>query len=115
MEKAINQRVKEVMAYTNLSQKDFAESLGVSQSIVTYIVNERNKVSLDVVQKIALKHPEINLKWLLLGEGEMQKESSSLNPEKIMELIHEVELVNKLNNSNLVGALVRLRKAVKAN
>lgn len=114
MDNEINQRVRDLILSKGLSQKEFSQTLDVSQSIVTYIINDRNKVSLDVIQKIARNYPEINLKWLLLGEGEMLQNTPLIDASKVDELMHEVEIVNKLNYNNLKRSILEVKTALKS-
>ena len=49
----------------------FAETIGVQQSTLSHILNDRNKPSLEVVMKVHQKYDYVNLEWLLYGKGEM--------------------------------------------
>ena len=109
----VNERVIHIMKQQNITQKEFASILDISQPVLTYIANGRNKVSLDIVQKIALKYPEINLRWLALGVGEMHENNQKQTSPEITKLIQEVEIVSKLNNSNLSNIITKLKSATK--
>lgn len=101
-----------IMKEENITQKEFALILGISQPVLTYIANGRNKVSLDIVQKIALKYQSISLRWLVLGEGEMRKKTALIGSADLIKLIQEVEIVSELNHSNLTSVISRLKKSV---
>lgn len=64
-------RIVKVIQYTNLSNAEFAEKLGISTSSLSHIMSERNKPSLPLIMSIHEAYPEINLYWLMFGEGEM--------------------------------------------
>ena len=49
----------------------FAETIGVQQSTLSHILNDRNKPSLEVVMKVHQTYNYVNLEWLLYGKGEM--------------------------------------------
>ncbi|HAN19659.1 MAG: hypothetical protein A2X13_14535 [Bacteroidetes bacterium GWC2_33_15] len=66
-----NQRVIRFRNYKKLSQKDFAEGLGVTRQTISNIENDKNTASWDFMYKVLNKFPEINVKWFVLGEGEM--------------------------------------------
>ena len=66
------------MEAENLSPRIFAETIGVQQSTLSHILNNRNKPSLDVVMKIRQTYRHINLEWLLYGQGEMFSQSDML-------------------------------------
>lgn len=52
----------------NLSQKDFAQTIGVSQSVIAEIERGSREPSRSVLVAIAEKY-QISLDWLLLGVG----------------------------------------------
>lgn len=110
----VNERVMEIMKRENLSQKEFASILDISQPVLTYVANGRNKVSLDIVTKIASKYPEINLRWLVLGEGETRQETVRETGLDLSKLIQELEIVNSLNNKNLSSIIFRIKKETDA-
>lgn len=61
----------ELLKYFDLSQNKFAERIGVSPQTINNIIKKGNKPSGKVIQGIAKEFPKINLRWLLLDEGEM--------------------------------------------
>lgn len=67
-------RLERIMDHTGLSPGKFAEEIGIQRSALTHILNERNKPSLDVVQKILNRFPEIDPAWFLSGSGSMIKQ-----------------------------------------
>ena len=66
----IAERIKKVRKGLNLSQQEFAESLELSQGVISSIENGRRNVSRNVLESLGLKH-RINATWVLTGEGEM--------------------------------------------
>jgi len=58
----------------NISASKFADEIGVQRSSISHILSGRNNPSLDVVQKILKRFPDINPEWLLAGKGPMIKE-----------------------------------------
>ncbi|GLU45091.1 helix-turn-helix domain-containing protein [Allomuricauda sp. NBRC 101325] len=63
-------RVKQVIEHYGLSVSAFADEIGVQRSSMSHLLNGRNKPSLDFVMKLVDSYPEVNLYWLLKGEGE---------------------------------------------
>ncbi|WP_010253806.1 helix-turn-helix transcriptional regulator [Myroides injenensis] len=47
----------------------FADKIGVQRSSLSHLLSGRNKPSLDFILKVDEAFPELNLKWLLKGEG----------------------------------------------
>ena len=64
-------RIEEIMQKIGVSSSQFAKIIGMKQASLSHILTGRNNPSLDVVMKINQAFPDINLKWLLYGEGEM--------------------------------------------
>ena len=64
-------RIKQVMEWTGLSQQDFATKLGISPASLSSIYNGRTNPTNNHVQAIHRSFPEIDINWLLFGEGEM--------------------------------------------
>lgn len=66
-------RILTIIKYFNISPSDFAEAIGVQRSSISHLISGRNKPSLEFIQKILSRYPEINTEWLLNGSGEMLK------------------------------------------
>ena len=71
-------RIQKIIDQQGISLNAFAQEIGVNRSTVTHILTGRNKPSVEVLQKILKRFPEISTDWLLLGNGSMhaKKESS---------------------------------------
>jgi len=70
-------RIAQIIDYKALTPSKFADIIGIQRSRISHIMSGRNNPSIDVVTKIVSKFPEIDLKWLMTGEGEML--SSDIN------------------------------------
>ncbi len=88
----LNKRIVEIMVRFNHSKSSLALELGVSLPLITHITTGRNKPGIELLQRVLQRFPDINPLWLLLGEGEMQKE-----PEKA---IDTTPVLLKLSNLN---------------
>lgn len=64
-------RIKDLMTWAALGPASFADEVGVARPVMSHILSARNKVSLEVVQKILARFPEVNPQWLLLGTAQM--------------------------------------------
>lgn len=67
----IKDRIRMIMEREKVPPRVFAETIGVQQSTLSHILNDRNKPSLEVVMKVHQTYSYINLEWLLYGKGEM--------------------------------------------
>lgn len=69
--KMMNERIKKIIAYYNLSATQFATEIGIQRSALSHIMSGRNKPSLDFMIKLKTRFNEINSDWLLFGKGKM--------------------------------------------
>ncbi len=69
----MNDRIALVIKAKNISPSQLADELDVQRSGVSHILNNRNKPSLEFIQKLLKSYPEISTEWLLFGEGPMMK------------------------------------------
>ena len=64
-------RINLILQAKNITAKQFAEEIGVQPSGMSHILGGRNNPSLEFVNKVLRRYPEIDANWLLLGRGEM--------------------------------------------
>ncbi len=62
-------RLATLMAHYHLSASALADAIGVQRSGISHLVSGRNKPGLDFILKLSERFPEVNLYWLLKGEG----------------------------------------------
>lgn len=67
----LKDRIRLIMEREKVPPRVFAETIGVQQSTLSHILNDRNKPSLEVVMKVHQTYNYVNLEWLLYGKGEM--------------------------------------------
>ncbi|MBP1639257.1 MAG: helix-turn-helix domain protein [Bacteroidetes bacterium] len=67
-------RISKLMELEQIAPTRFALMIGTQPSVVSHILNGRNKPSLEVVQKILNAFPTINPDWLISGVGSMYRE-----------------------------------------
>ena len=59
------------MEYKGITPSELADTIGVQRSNVTHVLKGRNKPSFQFIEKMLQIYPDLNAKWLLLGEGNM--------------------------------------------
>ncbi len=64
-------RIQRLIDDKKLSPSRFADEVGLNRPAVSHILNGRNNPSMDALQKILKRYPEINGSWLITGEGGM--------------------------------------------
>ena len=91
MEKAVIQRIEEVMLDNNLNKTQLAIKLDLDQKTVNCYLNEKRKFSFEFIESI-VRVFEVNPDWLLLGNGKKYHvfttliDSSSINQKQIEEM-----------------------------
>lgn len=79
-------RINLILQTKNMSASEFANKIGVQRSNVSHVLSGRNRPSLDFIQKILKRFPDINADWLLLEKGSMYEKKdlfSDVNNSKI--------------------------------
>lgn len=72
----ISLRLKEIVKYTGLSDRAFAQSIDLAQTTFTNILLKGTEPKSDVLRAIIEKY-KVNAHWLLTGEGEMFTKTES--------------------------------------
>lgn len=70
-------RIRQLLDTKQFTPTQFADFIGVGRPVMSHILSERNKPSLEVVQRIISAFPDVSLPWLLSGIGEMMAEANS--------------------------------------
>jgi len=76
-------RIEQILTEYNLTPSKFADELGIQRSGMSHILSGRNNPSLDLIQKILKRFPEINADWILTGKGIMKGNFKSIEPKPI--------------------------------
>jgi transcriptional regulator with XRE-family HTH domain len=66
-------RLKKVMDFHQLSASMFADKVGVQRSSISHILSGRNKPSLDFILKVTTEFKDVDMYWLLNGNGTFPK------------------------------------------
>jgi len=100
----INNRFRLLMDNYGLSASQFADKLEIQRSAISHLLSGRNKPSILIIAKIIEHFPEINIKWLITGKGNMldKKHEQVLQNEyqTIMSLEEEMPQTNNENASS---------------
>ena len=62
------ERIKEFLAFKRIGQNKFAKDCGFSDSLIN---NSKGSIGSEVLNKISIRWPELNLSWVITGQGEM--------------------------------------------
>ncbi len=64
-------RIRQIMESQHMSQQVFADFIGTNPATLSGIFNDRTRPTLNIVEMIKKKIPDISTDWLLFGKGEM--------------------------------------------
>ena len=70
----MNNRLLKFLEAENISQSQFADSIGVARASVSHILSGRNKPGFDFIERTAKRYPALNIEWLITGNGRMYGE-----------------------------------------
>jgi hypothetical protein len=68
-------RIREIMESLKMSQKDFAQFTGISEGSLSGIFNDRTRPTVQMIESIHDRLPNISVEWLLFGIGSMYKKN----------------------------------------
>ena len=64
-------RVKQIMESMHMTQQVFAQFIEMSPASLSSIFNGRTRPTLNILEAIKKKIPDINTDWLMFGSGSM--------------------------------------------
>jgi len=82
----LSEKIKQILSQKNISPSLFADEIGIQRSSISHILAGRNKPSLDIVQKIVKRFPDLGVNWIWEDEelprisGEIISSASAIKP-----------------------------------
>ena len=73
---SMKDRIRKIMESLNMTQQTFSQFLGISSASLSSIFTGRTKPTHVITDAIHKKLPNINMMWVLYGEGDMYVDSS---------------------------------------
>lgn len=71
-------RLRYFMDASKLTISQFADTCGIPRPTMSQLMNGRNKrISDEVINKIHVSYPQLNILWLMFGEGTMEMNSNT--------------------------------------
>ena len=64
-------RIRQLMEAQHMSQQTFANFIGINAASLSSIFNDRTRPTLNTVEAIKSKIPNLNTDWLMFGHGQM--------------------------------------------
>lgn len=79
----MNTRLLQFLQAENISQSQFADTIGVTRASISHILSGRNKPGYDFLYSISRHYPALNIEWLITGKGKMygKRETRTVIPD----------------------------------
>ena len=74
-------RIKTLMESQHMTQQVFADFLGINPATLSGIFNDRTKPTINIVEAVKKKFPDISLDWLMFGAGSMYQRTGTTEAE----------------------------------
>lgn len=110
---AFIKRFKEILEDNNITASALADELEIQRSSISHLLSGRNKPSLDFILKLLGKYPEINMYWLLNGNGTKHKADKVALKEKLVEKEPIKDVVSNVDELAAVEAVSNKNKKIK--
>ena len=88
----MNTRLQQFLSAENLTQSQFADSIGVARASISHILSGRNKPGFEFVESLARRYPALNIEWFITGKGKMYKSASDVPESHIPDLFDEAPI-----------------------
>jgi len=112
-----SERLRKLLSYYEISAAGIAEVLGIQRSTISHLLSGRNKPSLDFVLKILKHYPEVELYWLINGQGEFPVNKQSVvkdqEPTPYIATQQKISFENDTVDSQPAGIPVKLPESQK--
>lgn len=72
MEEKTIHRIEKIREHYNLSNSELESKLGYSNGAFGKALKSDSSVKDDIIRKVLEVFPNVNVRWLILGEGEME-------------------------------------------
>ena len=72
-------RIRQIMETQHMTQQVFANAIGTTPATLSGIFNDRTRPTINIIESIKKKFPDISLEWLMFGQGGMYQKPSTLS------------------------------------
>ena len=67
-------RIRQIMESQHMTQQVFANAIGTTPATLSGIFNDRTRPTINIIESIKKKFPDISLEWLMFGQGDMYQQ-----------------------------------------
>lgn len=113
---SVIQRILQIIDYSGLGVTEFSKSVGVSNGYFAKQKAKNANVGSQILEKIVKKYPDINVAWLLTGEGDMLVSRENISEKKdISKTTENVTILEGNKKGNTKGNKRKLQKTLPNN
>jgi len=105
-------RLQKLIKVLNLKQASFAQTLGMTQPNISRMVSGESRISVEVLNRIIDTYKNVNLHWLLTGDGDIFMDSQKEEIRQVKEPSGAYAAKGKGRLEELEERVERLEKAV---
>lgn len=91
-------RIKELMEAQHMNQQTFSHCTGINTATLSSIFTGRTRPTLNIIESIMKKFPEVNINWLMFGQGEMMNSTTENKNMTSSSFHNEKNIVNVQKN-----------------
>lgn len=79
MEETVLQRIKKITEYYSVSNRRFAETIGLPQTTISSLFVRGSEPNVSIIKSILNVYTDISPEWLITGSGEMLKSATPIS------------------------------------
>lgn len=98
-------RIRQIMDDQRMTQKEFAQFTGISEGSLSGVFNERTRPTIQMIETIHEKLPNISVEWIMFGTGSMYITENSQTPSNDAQTSEKNSPLLDVQNSSLTPSL----------
>ena len=102
----MNKRLQQFLNAENISQSQFADTLGAARAGISHLLSGRNKPGYDFIESLMLHYPELNIEWLITGKGRMYNSDETQDLSATTEINTSDEIVKSVDNKKFISKII---------
>ena len=101
----LNEKNRRFIIEQDLTSTKFADEIGVPRPSISHILSDRNKPSLEIVQKMYRRYPELGFTWFLEEEDISTKTAAQITTSQTLTSIKRPEYSPRESNERKLPEL----------
>lgn len=87
------ERIKKIMQDLGITQKELSDELQLSKGTISHILSGRNKPSIEFIEKLKNRYPNVSLDYLIIGKGNSLDIKNNNSPSSL-DIDNELERIS---------------------